>query len=125
MAIYVLVALGCNNHTKAHSEFNWRNETADNIWVDQASGFQIDPMCGILRGLTSGSEDSLVLPDQQFPTETTITWWLGNRESKDSAELQKSTVKIPPLPKEKLQQVLVFTFEKNRSWTTHWETSEY
>lgn len=115
----------CTSEKKFDSEFQWLNESSDTIWVAEVSGFKIDPMPGILSGPSLGGGASLVLPDQAFPLETTITWWFGDRAAKETAEIHKSTVHISEIPNVESQQVLIFTFGKDHEWTTHWETSKF
>jgi len=101
-----------------NSEFKWRSENPDGIWIDNASGFNIDPQTGILTGLSS---KGLVLPPQPFPPETTITWWYGERRDRDTATHNKETVVIParPIPNERF--TLIFTFKSDETWEAHWE----
>lgn len=129
LVLAVLVCVGCQylaqTSRKPDSEFQWRNENPDTVWIDSASGFAIDPNCGVLSGTTGSSGAQLTLPHQAFPPNTSITWWYGDRKDKDKAEIRKTLVTIPPLPSEEGRHVLVFTLRKSLDWDAHWEASRY
>jgi len=109
-----------------NSEFEWRNETAETIWVDTASGLEFDPMPGILTGGSPGDSGAyLTLPPQPFPQETTITWWLGERTDKETATIQRFTVKIPPRPNPGERMTLAFTFKPGNIWEADWERPRF
>lgn len=105
------------------SEFAWRSKISEPIWVNEASGFSIDPRPGILLGPTG--QAGLVLPPQSFPAETTITWWHGEWRDKKTAEAHEFQLKIPARPAPEGKFVLVFIFQEDESWEVHWEPSKY
>ena len=128
LVLVVSMGFGCHHRgerSKPDSEFEWRNETSDKIWIDSAAGFDIDPTPGILPGPARESGAGLVLPHQNFPPETTITWWYGDREAKENAEIRNSTVAIPARPAGEGRKVLVLTLRENLDWDLHWEPARY
>ncbi|MCA8994665.1 MAG: hypothetical protein KDA88_21995 [Planctomycetaceae bacterium] len=97
------------------SQFHWRSEVDERIWVDDASGFTESPRCGLL---TVGGDKTSLLRPQKIPEKTTIVWWHGDRTTGREGKTEQTL----PIPErvDAQKTVLTFTFHKDKNWSIEW-----
>ena len=85
--------------TQNRSQFMFLNESNLTVWVESLSEFRSDPRCGRLFPGAINSGPTLNLRPQETPRFTVITWWVGDRDKKESAVYtQKINLESFPRP---------------------------
>ena len=93
--------------------FSCINLSKETIYVDKMDGFRLEPPAGVL------SPDAPAVAHwkkQEIPTKISITWWRGNRGTKESAATT-TTIDVTGYDPSNVNFVLYLTFGADEKWS--------